>query len=73
MRQTIDSFMRQTVDTFMRPKFLLILFMVWAGQGLSGQQREAAFELNTRLGRGINMGNAFEAPTETEWGNPWKP
>lgn len=29
--------------------------------------------INERLGRGINMGNAFEAPTETEWGNPWQP
>ena len=29
--------------------------------------------INQRLGRGINMGNAFEAPTETEWGNPWQP
>ncbi|HNX80264.1 MAG TPA: cellulase family glycosylhydrolase, partial [Prolixibacteraceae bacterium] len=35
--------------------------------------RESAFQLNQRLGRGINMGNCFEAPTETEWGNPWKP
>ncbi|CAN5912094.1 hypothetical protein BH24BAC1_BH24BAC1_26670 [soil metagenome] len=29
--------------------------------------------MNARLGRGINMGNAFEAPTETAWGNPWQP
>lgn len=29
--------------------------------------------MNERLGRGINMGNAFEAPTETAWGNPWQP
>ncbi len=39
----------------------------------SGQQREAAFEMNQQLGRGINMGNAFEAPSEDAWGNPWKP
>ncbi len=32
-----------------------------------------AFEMNARLGRGINMGNAFEAPTETAWSNPWQP
>lgn len=25
-----------------------------------------------RLGKGINMGNTFEAPTESAWGNPWK-
>lgn len=30
------------------------------------------FELNKQLGKGINMGNMFEAPTETEWGNPFK-
>lgn len=32
-----------------------------------------AFEFNKKLGVGVNMGNMFEAPTETEWGNPWKP
>lgn len=37
------------------------------------QTRVPAFEMNQQLGRGINMGNCFEAPTETEWGNPWKP
>ncbi|MDH6306493.1 aryl-phospho-beta-D-glucosidase BglC (GH1 family) [Parabacteroides sp. PF5-5] len=36
------------------------------------QERKHAFELNQRLGRGINMGNAFEAPSENAWGNPWK-
>ncbi len=30
------------------------------------------FELNNALGRGINMGNMFEAPSEGEWGNPYK-
>ena len=30
------------------------------------------FELNQRLGKGINMGNMFEAPTETAWGNPFQ-
>jgi aryl-phospho-beta-D-glucosidase BglC (GH1 family) len=37
------------------------------------QNREHAFEVNKRLGRGINYGNIFEAPSETGWGNPWKP
>lgn len=32
-----------------------------------------AFEFNKKLGVGVNMGNMFEAPTETDWGNPWKP
>lgn len=48
--------------------FLCLLSTVsWA------QNRLPAFEMNEKLGRGINMGNSFEAPTETEWGNPWKP
>ena len=36
-------------------------------------QVATAYDINERLGRGINMGNAFEAPSETEWGNPWQP
>jgi endoglucanase len=39
----------------------------------TAQNRLPAFEMNARLGRGINMGNSFEAPSEEEWGNPWKP
>ena len=35
-------------------------------------QSSNIFELNKKLGKGINMGNMFEAPTETEWGNPFK-
>lgn len=37
------------------------------------QNREKAFALNEKLGRGINNGNMFEAPSETSWGNPWYP
>ena len=37
------------------------------------QNREKAFEINEKLSRGINFGNMFEAPSETDWGNPWKP
>lgn len=40
---------------------------------LNGQSREKAFEINQKLGRGINYGNMFEAPSETAWGNQWKP
>lgn len=50
--------------------FIAILFIQ---AGLWAQTRQAAYNMNTRLGRGINMGNAFEAPSETAWGNPWKP
>ena len=54
-------------------KLLFILILLSATSVLSAQNREHAFEVNERLGRGINFGNMFEAPTETEWGNPWKP
>jgi endoglucanase len=53
-----------------RKLFLALLAMV---SHLSFAQVADSFEVNARLGRGINMGNAFEAPTETEWGNPWQP
>jgi len=33
---------------------------------------QSIFELNGNLGKGINMGNMFEAPSETEWGNPFQ-
>jgi endoglucanase len=29
-------------------------------------------EINQKLGKGINMGNMFEAPSETAWGNPFQ-
>jgi endoglucanase len=36
-------------------------------------RRAAAFAMNARLGRGINMGDMFEAPSEGSWGNPYRP
>ncbi len=51
--------------------FTVVLFIL--ALNLFSQNREHAFEVNKRLGRGINYGNMFEAPSETEWGNPWKP
>lgn len=39
---------------------------------LIAQNREKAFEINEKLGRGINFGNMFEAPSEVAWGNQWK-
>jgi endoglucanase len=53
---------------------LFFLFAVWLGLPAAvAQSRLPAFAMNERLGRGINMGNCFEAPSETAWGNPWKP
>lgn len=51
----------------------LFLFFVLCSFSLWAQNREHAFEINEKLGRGINYGNMFEAPTETEWGNQWQP
>lgn len=31
-------------------------------------KNEIAFQMNQRLGRGVNLGNALEAPREGEWG-----
>ncbi|WP_340110649.1 cellulase family glycosylhydrolase [Maribellus mangrovi] len=55
----------------MRP-IILILFIL-SQLSLVAQNRDHAFQINDRLGRGINYGNMFEAPTETGWGNPWQP
>jgi endoglucanase len=49
------------------PAFLVSFLLSYS------QLRESAYRINERLGRGVNMGNCFEAPSETEWGNPWKP
>lgn len=45
----------------------LVLFLFV--QLLSAQ---TVFDINQKLGKGINMGNMFEAPTETAWGNPYQ-
>jgi aryl-phospho-beta-D-glucosidase BglC (GH1 family) len=50
----------------------VILFLLFQIEAIS-QTAQPNFEIIKRLGRGINMGNSFEAPTETAWGNPWKP
>ena len=43
------------------------------GVKVSEGDRSNAIEINKKLGRGMNMGNTFEAPSEDAWGNPWKP
>ena len=44
--------------------------MLFSG-GLSAQQTPIN-ELNEQLGKGMNMGNMFEAPEEAAWGNPFR-
>ncbi len=55
----------------MKPTLFLLLLL--GSFSILAQNREHAFEINEKLGRGVNYGNMFEAPTETEWGNPWHP
>jgi endoglucanase len=57
----------------MKKSVLLALVCFYINTGWATGQRAAAFEMNGRLGRGINIGNTFEAPSETAWGNPWNP
>lgn len=54
-------------------RLITSFILLMLGLCTMSQQREAAFDMNEQLGRGINMGNTFEAPSEDEWGNPWKP
>lgn len=51
-------------------RYLVLLFTFFS---LTGFAQTPAFEFNKKLGVGVNMGNMFEAPSETDWGNPWKP
>src|SRR5690606_2205304 len=48
-----------------------LFFLATTPLVLLAQNRLPAFEMNERLGRGVNIGNTFEAPSENEWGNPW--
>ncbi|MBW6537059.1 MAG: cellulase family glycosylhydrolase [Mariniphaga sp.] len=54
-------------------KNLITISLLVISLGLTAQSRKKAFEINEKLGRGINYGNMFEAPSETAWGNQWKP
>lgn len=53
--------------------FFTCLFIINGILTISAQSRQKAFDINEKLGRGINYGNMLEAPTETTWGNSWKP
>jgi endoglucanase len=50
----------------------LVGFLMIANSLITSAQTLTVDALNKKLGKGINMGNMFEAPTETEWGNPFK-
>ncbi len=54
-------------------KLPVILILLFTATILTAQNRERAFEMNKKLGRGINYGNMFEPSSEGEWGTVWKP
>ena len=49
---------------------VIIIFMIFNLQGAItlGAEKMDAFEMNKMLGRGVNMGNALDAPEEGVWG-----
>lgn len=57
----------------MKKSVLVLAFLVIGNSLISvhGQQLNI-FELNKKIGKGINMGNMFEAPSESAWGNPFR-
>lgn len=55
----------------MKLKFTLLLLLF--AQLLFAQNREHAFDVNQRLGRGINYGNMFEDPSSAVNISSWKP
>jgi endoglucanase len=56
----------------MKVKLILWLLAFSIGGHARSQDTSGIFELNHQLGRGVNLGNMFEAPTENEWGNPYR-
>jgi aryl-phospho-beta-D-glucosidase BglC (GH1 family) len=53
-------------------KLLVCLFFLLSSFGAYSQQNLSIQELNKKIGKGVNMGNMFEAPSEDAWGNPFK-
>ena len=45
---------------------LLLIFPIGVRNAFAG--RKDAYYWNRLIGRGVNMGNAFEAPNEGDWG-----
>jgi endoglucanase len=66
--ESLESKLNPMYHSIMKNSILIILFLTT----LNSFSQSPIFDLNKKLGRGVNMGNMFEAPTETEWGNPFK-
>lgn len=52
---------------------LLPVILIHAGCSSETTAFRSAAEINSAMGRGVNMGNSFEAPSEDAWNNPWNP
>ncbi len=52
---------------------ILAVILLRAPQSAAFADEEEAFRMSRMLGRGINLGNALEAPVEGEWGVTLKP
>ncbi|MDZ4708910.1 MAG: cellulase family glycosylhydrolase [Saprospiraceae bacterium] len=55
----------------MRNFYLILCWCLFLSGSMMAQNLNI-HELNKKLGKGINMGNMFEAPSESEWGNPFR-
>ena len=49
----------------------ILICTILLAASFSSFSQTPAFDKNEELGRGINLGNMFEAPSENEWGNPF--
>ena len=56
----------------MRFRLIFTLIILFTKYYSGYSQGTSIFEINKALGKGINLGNMFEAPSEGEWGNPYK-
>ncbi len=46
----------------------LLVFVLFAAARVVFAEAPSAAEMTKRLGRGVNLGNALDAPNEGEWG-----
>ncbi len=47
---------------------ILLIGLAFAAETDKPKKTVEPFEMNNRIGRGVNLGNALEAPSEGEWG-----
>jgi endoglucanase len=45
-----------------------LIVVASAGPARSADAAKTVYDVNRRLGRGVNLGNALEAPREGDWG-----